>query len=116
MYDDRPGHFGKRIERPIGSGKWVERLPGQVPPCHSCPKIPEGEEPVPASAIELSERNGRAYLHYRRCKAVGRFPEDAIVERNAAIILGIEEEAAVERERLGQIETLGVLLSLGRRK
>lgn len=40
----------------------------------------------------LSAKNRRAYRHYRMCRAVGRFPPDAVVERNAALIRGVEEE------------------------
>jgi hypothetical protein len=47
----------------------------------------------------LSEANQRCYEHYRECRAVGRFPDDPIVRRNAAIIREIEDEIASKRER-----------------
>lgn len=51
-----------------------------------------------AYAQELSERNLLALQHYQRCKAVGQFPDDALVRRNAAIIAGVFQ--SVEEGRL----------------
>lgn len=60
--------------------------------------------------VELSPRNAQALDHYQRCKAVGRFPHDAIVERNAGIIRCLED--AYAKTKQDQIlEMLGVLLS-----
>ncbi len=114
LYDDKPGHYANKPV--IRNDEPVERIPlVQLPLCRFCPKIPVGARPVPASAIELSERNACAYLHYRRCKAVGRFPVDAIVERNAGIILTIEEEARDLKLREEQAVGLaGIMASLRR--
>ena len=103
MYDDEPvkGRWGLKVER---GGGHIRRLKGMEPPCRWCPKIPAGVVQIPRNAVELSERNAAAYMHYRRCKAVGRFPVDPIVERNAALILAIEEEVAAERAREAQLE------------
>lgn len=71
----------------------VARLPGSPTPCGRCPKIPpDAPARTPAYAQELSERNLWAWQHYLRCKAVGQFPDDAIVRRNAAIIAEVEKE------------------------
>lgn len=113
MYDDNPQRMGLVVLR---GGEKIRRLPNQMPPCHWCPKIPKGAAPVPESAVELSPRNRDAYLHYRRCKAVSRFPIDAIVERNAAICLGIEDDAASERQRMQQAELISMVISMAMRK
>jgi len=93
-------------------GKNQRRPLGTVPPCHICPKIPQGDEPVPESAVELTPQLYRAYVHYRRCRAVGRFPDDDLVEDNARIFLAVEEQ--VESSRMERIElsmrTLGAVL------
>lgn len=63
-----------------------------MPPCYSCPKIPEhGDGARPGLAVELTDRNWEAYSHYLECKAVGSFPDDPIVRRNAAIIRSVED-------------------------
>lgn len=64
----------------------VLRLPMQPTPCEKCPKIPEGLAKIHQNAMELSERNRRAFDHYLECRAVGMFPDDEIVRRNAANI------------------------------
>lgn len=46
----------------------------------------------PSSAQELSEQNRMAYRHYMECKAVGEFPNDAIVRQNAMIISSVRDE------------------------
>jgi hypothetical protein len=74
----------------------MRRPKGVRPPCSYCPKqpldVPERGR-CPATAVELSAKNWRAYQHYLECAAVGQFPDDAIVRRNAAIIRRIEKDA-----------------------
>ncbi|AWM35908.1 hypothetical protein GobsT_63590 [Gemmata obscuriglobus] len=108
LYHDRgPGQFGHRVER---GGRPVARPRGVKPPCQWCPKVAPGDEPVPASAQDLSEKNRAAYLHFLECDAVGAFPPDPIVRRNAAIIRGARAAAErAERARHGLL-TLGSLL------
>lgn len=62
-------------------------------PCRSGVGCPKG---TPEEPRTLSNRNLRAYLFHLQCAAVQRWPADAIVERNAAIIAPII--AAQERE------------------
>ena len=50
----------------------------------------------------LSAENRQCYRHYLECKAVGDFPKDWTVRRNAAIIRRIEED--VERDREDEIK------------
>lgn len=94
--------------------KPLERPKGTKPPCETCPKItglrPEDGPPRAALAVELSEQNRRAYEHYLECRAVNRFPNDALVRRHARIIREVEDEV----QRAGQSAMIG-LLGLGRK-
>jgi hypothetical protein len=94
-YDQGPGKFGERVERPAGVP--VPRGPHIKTPCCWCAKLPAGKEPCPENAVELTAENFEAWAHYRECKAVGDFPQDAIVRFNASIIA--EAEAHAERIR-----------------
>lgn len=93
LHFDEPGKFGDAVTR---GGKKVRRLPTVPPPCYYCPKqpddVPEADR-CPATAVELSDRNWRAWLFHRECQAVGRFPADPIVRRNAALIAAAEKLA-----------------------
>lgn len=81
---------GELLRRPAHVGEPVLRSPGSPTPCWSCPKIPADEpEKTSAGAIELTEKNRQAFWHYQQCKAVGSFPDDPIVRRNAAIIASV---------------------------
>ena len=97
---------GTKMKRPKGR-------PGQtITPCHQCPKIPDdvmGDNRTRKEAIEPTERSRRAIWHYRRCKAVNRFPFDPIVERNAAIIASVEQ-ATEEQSRFERLGVIGELL------
>jgi hypothetical protein len=63
------------------------------PPCRqkngSCPKG------TPENSRALTPHNEKAYRHYLRCKALGNFPDDAIVHLHAGLIREVEEQ--VER-------------------
>ena len=86
----------QRSEKPKGTP--VKRPPNVPTPCRSCPKIPQGERPHPSNAIELTDENYRVYVHYQRCKAVGRFPDDPIVEHNAGLIRTVEDRVARDEQ------------------
>lgn len=106
FYDRGPGDFGSRVER---GGKPVKRPKGNRPPCGWCPKIAPGDEPKPENAQELSEKNIVAFTHYLECKAVGAFPADAIVMRNAALIRAAEDLATRAHEaRVGLASVIGI--------
>lgn len=69
------------------------RPKGVPTPCHECPKIPaDAPAKTREHAIELTEQNFRAWQHYRRCRAVNRWPNDPIVERNATILRELYDE------------------------
>lgn len=85
--------YGTKVPRPRGVGT----------PCSYCPKQPDDipeRERTPSTAIELSEQNTLAYIHYLECRAVSDFPKDDIVRRNAAII----REAQLAAERIERIK------------
>lgn len=83
--------FGLPVLRPAGTST----------PCGVCPKTSGRLPRTWREAAEPSERTLRVIDHWRRCRAVGRFPSDVIVERNAAILHEIHEQAeANERTRL----------------
>lgn len=82
--------------------KHMPRGPRDPLACSICPKIPLGAVPVPKNAVELSPKNYRAWRHYLECRAVGKFPDDPIVRRNASIL----RELYDEYDRHYQIEAL----------
>jgi hypothetical protein len=70
------------------------RSPGTFAPCrYGINQCPKG---TPEVSRALSDKNRSAYRHYQTCQALGRFPHDAVVERNAALIHAAEQNA--ERE------------------
>lgn len=87
----RYDEFGKPMEHPIGSGNFLPNDDGYTP-CEKCPKIPAGKPKERRYAVELSNRNYQAWKHWRECRAVGSFPNDPIVRRNAEILQGIQDE------------------------
>ncbi len=83
------GEDGKRV---IRRGKPMLRGVGNKSPCrYGTDRCPKG---TPEQSKALTAKNYAAYNHYIECKAVGRFPDDPIVRRNAAIIRSIEDAHA----------------------
>lgn len=77
----------------IGKDDQPEPRPrGTKPPCRrpDC-RCPKG---TPENPIELSNRNWKAWEHYRRCKLTGRWPEDEIV-----LQMGVLLDEVLERVR-----------------
>lgn len=105
LYDDRPDQFAS--EKFTRGGKPIRRANGMRPLCRFCPKqppdVPEADR-TPRTAVELSEKNWAALRHYRECRATGRFPDDPLVNRNAALIRQAEDVADdVRRVRLALV-------------
>ena len=75
--------------------------PSFLAPCRQAKGCPKGTPEKPRS---LRPENQRCLEHYRECKAVGQFPDDPIVRRNAAIILEVEEE--VQRREKKEFQQL----------
>jgi hypothetical protein len=94
VYDESTG---RAYENPPRSGRLVVRPPGTAPPCRipgvGCPKG------TPENPRGLNEANRAAWRFDRECRAVGHFPDDPLVRRNAALIRQVEEELE-RRERL----------------
>ena len=65
------------------------------PPCLTTTGCPKGS---PNAGRELSDANWLAFAHYKQCKAVGIFPDDEIVARNAVALQDILERVDQLRE------------------
>jgi hypothetical protein len=87
-------------------GKPESRIDACPPPCQTDRGCPKG---TPQTSRALNYENQRCYEHYSECRAVGVFPDDPVVRRNAAIIRGIEDEA-VRQEKRELRETLVQLI------
>ena len=61
---------------------------GQSTPCRTKDGCPKG---TPDAQRSLNPQNQQVWSHYCQCEAVGRFPDDSIVERHAGIIRQIKE-------------------------
>ena len=79
----------------------MPRPPDAPTPCHKCAKVPlavrEGGaadwRECRAHAREMTAANRAAWAFYRRCRAVGRFPDDPLVAWCAAAIADVERAA-----------------------
>ena len=95
MYDEKTG---RRLE--VG-GKPVPRPRGTMAPCrlraNGCPKG------TPEASKALTEKNRKAFAHYLECRAVGQFPVDGIVRRNAAIIRQVMDDCDRELILLSRV-------------
>lgn len=110
MYDS-DGNQTLRLDATGTKKVPVPRVKGTVTPCFKCPKIPQGAAPCRASAIEMSTKNRMAFLHYQECRAVGSFPDDSIVRRNARIIRDAYDD--VERSDMMTFQaTIGALVAV----
>ena len=97
-------------ERVTRGGLPVRRDPGERTPCFKCPK--GKEDGVPHPEKDLSETSWQVYQHYLECRAVGRFPDDHLVRRDAAIIRAAEDHA----ERTRESGLAGLLTALAARR
>ena len=101
VYDEKTGE--RKTDR---SGNPVPRPKGTVAPCRvSASACAKG---TPEQSKGISDRNWKAWQHYQECRAVGMFPDDPIVRRNAAIIRAATDAA----ERQQQAQSLGPLAAL----
>lgn len=86
-------------------------------PCHKCEKVPVGMRrnfhPVAelrAHAADLLPHMRQAWDFYRRCRAVGKFPDDPLVTAVAAELHDVY--AAIERESRDKL-THGIATLIG---
>lgn len=110
LHDDSGGRFGQVVRRPAKTGPPVPRPAGSKTPCAVCPKIPAAMPADSLYAVELTPELVATYSHYLECKAVGQFPDDPIVRRNAAIISAVEGAVSREQSRRMGLSVLGSLL------
>lgn len=96
-YDDETGQVRTHNGRPDGQPNlrhWKHK-----PLCKTPEGCPKG---TPEKPNTLSSRNRKAYLHYLECKAVGSFPDDPIVRRNARLIQSVVDHAN-EKKRIDEL-------------
>lgn len=65
------------------------RPPESETPCFKCAKQPGSLKMQERSRIhggDVTPKSMKTFRHYRQCKAVGSFPHDPIVGRNAVVI------------------------------
>jgi len=101
--------FDEKWKPVTRGGEHCERPKGSVTPCWKCPKIPKGEKPEPANAVEMTEKSRQAFRHYLRCRAVNRFPVDELVEHNAALIRAVEDQIQKSEADGRHVEVLKML-------
>lgn len=99
--DPITGEIFKRGQRHL------PRFPEDTLLCNTHAGCPKGN---PANPKGLSAKNRQALRHYLECKAVGQFPDDAIVRRNAKIISDefrkFEREQRLKEQRERELERL----------
>lgn len=80
-------------------------------PNRGCPKG------TPENQRTLWPENELCYEHYRECRAVGRFPNDSVVRRNAAIIMEVEDTIEKRNDAKSRNDLVEILmLSLGAKR
>lgn len=87
-HDPITGETAQRGGRPVPRPAVAVRL------CETEEGCPKG---TPEGARSLSERNRLAFLHYLECRAVGQWPDDPIVRRNARIIRNVIDRSEKDR-------------------
>ena len=111
LYNDTRERMGLPV---IRAGR--QELRGNAPtPCRWCPKLPAdvpSSEACPEKAVELSQRNYKCLAHYLECRAVGRFPDDAIVRRNAMVIRSVMDDIEHEKAERRQAERMLRMMSM----
>lgn len=102
VYDEKTGD--RKLD---AGGKPIARPRGTVAPC----RFREGgcKKGTPEASKALTQANWKAWQHYQECRAVGEFPTDAIVRRNASIIRAVTDSAESEL-RAKQLGPLAALL------
>ena len=95
LYDEKTGLVNRQRFAKGDDGLGLPVLRRNVPlPCRTAAGCPKG---TPERQLSLSEKNRRAYRHYLKCKATGKWPDDGMVGRNAGII-----EAAISSAEITQ--------------
>lgn len=105
------GKTGKPKE--VHGYKPVRSKDARVPlECHNCPKIPIGKPKTRFQAVDFDEQTFAAYMFYQRCKTVGKFPDDEMVERVAAIVSKTEADCQRVLDRQEKFKDMLQLVTL----
>lgn len=70
----------------LDDGRPMPRPVGIETPCFHCPKTPPDSRRTRSDAVEPTAKSRTAVSHWRRCRAVGVFPDDELVIQNAVVI------------------------------
>ena len=109
QYDEKTGlrvlgDDDKPVKRLIGCGDEF------LAPCRDL-RVADGNKRLricpkgtPEEPNSLSEDNEACFDHYKECEAVGFWPDDPLVRRNAAVIRDIEKEADERRQEDLQLQ------------
>lgn len=96
------------------AGVEVPRPKGSKPPCWKCPKLSledqKRKDAGPALAVELSERNWRAWCYYQEIQAGASMAEDPVTRRVCGLLRMVEK--SMERQMSRQSEELLRLMAL----
>ena len=93
-------------------GQPMERRGNDKAPCRMKPDgCPKGTPEEPKS---LTPKNRQAYHYYLECKAVGEFPRDPIVRRNAALIAQVLADVAEAKQTKAMYKLAEILLAVKR--
>lgn len=95
-FDPKSKQFGKPRRKHNGTDDLRKRDWSCPAPCRTPLGCPNG---TPEQPKRLTATNEQAYRHYLECRAVGQFPDDPIVRRNAAIIRDAEDAVNQMEER-----------------
>lgn len=104
-YDEQTGLVN------VFHGQPLERDRGEPPPCRTTAGCAKG---TPEDSRALTPSNWLCYEHYRKCKAVGRFPLDELVAHHAAVIAEVEREAWETKQLQTLRTTISTLASMNR--
>lgn len=109
-YDEKTGRPRKGRD-----GQYEKRLPNCPAPCRRAFVDGESECPkgTPENSRALTEANKAAYEHYLECRAVGVFPDDPIVSRNARVIRDVEDQIAEKRQAEFEMSVISAVACQG---
>lgn len=113
LYNEETGKIEQRRVGTTKEQRYVDVPRTTPPPCETAAGCAKGHWRNPKS---LNERNQMAYLHYRECRAVGSFPDDAVVRKNASVIHELEEVSERTEQHNLFLQSAGLASLMGRAK
>lgn len=81
-----------------------------LPACRTPKGCPKG---TPEKPKNLSAENRFCWQHYKECRAIGLFPDDAVVRRNAALIRELEDLFERHERKKELFELMSAVLTTG---